>query len=547
MKITNHIFALAAVAVMLFLCSFASLANSINVIPQPSSVQVFDGECNIAGATFRIDKKFSKETIAAVNGFAESLQLASGKKNGRGKAVLVFELSNDIVKEGYAIEVSKNKVYVKASDFNGVLYAIETIKQMLPVDIYTKKPCDGGDWTLPYMRIEDHPRFAYRGLHLDVARHFFNVDQVKKYLDIMAIHKLNTFHWHLTDDQGWRIEIKKYPLLTEVGSIRKETLKGHFRRSKEFDGTPYGEGMWYTQDQIKEVVAYAASKGITVIPEIDLPGHMVAALAAYPELGCTGGPYEVWRTWGITKDVLCVGKESTIEFLENVLSEVCELFPSEYIHIGGDECPKDKWKECPHCQAKIKELCLVGNEKYSAEYYLQSYITRQMEEFLATKGKKIIGWDEILEGEISENVTVMSWRGNEHGLEAIKRGHDVIMVNKGSLYFDYCQIKDSSKEPLTIGGHVSVEKVYSYEPYTDEMTDAEKARILGIQANMWTEYITSNDYLEYMILPRLSALSEIQWCSPTGKDYGRFLEKMGAMVRIYEALGYNYAKHIFIK
>jgi hexosaminidase len=242
-----------------------------------------------------------------------------------------------------------------------------------------------------------------------------------------------------------------------------------------------------------------------------------------------------------------VGKESTIEFLENVLSEVCELFPSEYIHIGGDECPKDKWKECPHCQAKIKELCLVGNEKYSAEYYLQSYITRQMEEFLATKGKKIIGWDEILEGEISKNVTVMSWRGNEHGLEAIKRGHDVIMVNKGSLYFDYCQIKDSSKEPLTIGGHVSVEKVYSYEPYTDEMTDAEKARILGIQANMWTEYITSNDYLEYMILPRLSALSEIQWCSPTGKDYGRFLEKMGAMVRIYEALGYNYAKHIFIK
>lgn len=418
---------------------------------------------------------------------------------------------------------------------------------MPPVDIYTKKPCDGGDWTLPYTRIEDYPRFAYRGLHLDVARHFFNVDQVKKYLDIMAIHKLNTFHWHLTDDQGWRIEIKKYPLLTEVGSIRKETLKGHFRRSKEFDGTPYGEGMWYTQDQIKEVVAYAASKGITVIPEIDLPGHMVAALAAYPELGCTGGPYEVWRTWGITKDVLCVGKESTIEFLENVLSEVCELFPSEYIHIGGDECPKDKWKECPHCQAKIKELCLVGNEKYSAEYYLQSYITRQMEEFLATKGKKIIGWDEILEGEISKNVTVMSWRGNEHGLEAIKRGHDVIMVNKGSLYFDYCQIKDSSKEPLTIGGHVSVEKVYSYEPYTDEMTDAEKARILGIQANMWTEYITSNDYLEYMILPRLSALSEIQWCSPTGKDYGRFLEKMGAMVRIYEALGYNYAKHIFIK
>ena len=547
MKIPNHIFTLAAVAVMLFLCSFAASANSINVIPQPSSVQVFDGECNIAGAKFRIDKKFSKETIAAVNGFAESLQLASGKKYGRGKAVLVFELSNDIVKEGYAIDVSKNKVCVKASDFNGVLYAIETIKQMLPVGIYTKKPCDGANWTLPYMSIEDQPRFAYRGLHLDVARHFFDVDQVKKYLDIMAIHKLNTFHWHLTDDQGWRIEIKKYPRLTEVGSIRKETLKGHFKRSKEYDGIPYGEGMWYSQEQIKEVVAYAASKGITVVPEIDLPGHMVAALAAYPELGCTGGPYHVWRTWGITKDVLCVGKETTIDFLKNVLAEVCELFPSEYIHIGGDECPKDKWKECPHCQAKIKELGLVGDERYSAEYYLQSYITRQMEEFLAAKGKRIIGWDEILEGKISDDVTVMSWRGNKHGLEAVRRGHDVIMTTKGSLYFDYYQIQDRSKEPLTIGGHVSVEKVYSYEPYMEEMTDAEKARILGVQANMWTEYITSNDYLEYMILPRLSALSETQWCASSDKDYERFLKKMNYMVRLYEALGYNYAKHIFIK
>ena len=542
MKITKPIF---IAALVLLLCCFTSSAELINVIPQPSSVQVFDGECNIAGAAFRIDKKFAKETFAAVNNFAESLQLASGKKKGRGKALFVFEQSGEIVKEGYSISVSRNKVHVKASDFNGVLYSLETIKQMLPTEIYTGKPCNNGDWKLPYMSIEDQPRFAYRGLHLDVARHFFDVDQVKKYLDIMAIHKLNTFHWHLTDDQGWRIEIKKYSRLTEIGSIRKETLKGHFKRSKEYDGIPYGEGMWYTQDQIKEVVAYAASKGITVIPEIDLPGHMVAALSAYPELGCTGGPYHVWRTWGITKDVLCVGKETTIDFLKNVLAEVCELFPSEYIHIGGDECPKDKWKECPHCQAKIKELGLVGDERYSAEYYLQSYITRQMEEFLAAKGKRIIGWDEILEGKISDDVTVMSWRGNKHGLEAVRRGHDVIMTTKGSLYFDYYQIQDRSKEPLTIGGHVSVEKVYSYEPYMEEMTDAEKARILGVQANMWTEYITSNEYLEYMILPRLSALSETQWCAPSCKDYERFLAKMNDMVKIYEALGYNYAKHIF--
>ena len=544
MKTTNPIFALAAVDVIFFSSCFVAAGRQINIIPQPSSVEIYDGECNIAGASFKVDKEFSNEVRTVVNGFANTLEAVSGVKKGR--ASVVFQKSEQIAKEGYSIEVSKNKVLVCAADFNGVLYAIETIKQMLPVEIYTRKTSAEGDWTLPYLSIVDQPRFTYRGLHLDVARHFFDVDQVKKYLDIMAIHKLNTFHWHLTDDQGWRIEIKKYPRLTEVGSIRKETLVGRYKRSNEFDGTPYGEGMWYTQEQIKEVVAYAASKGITVIPEIDLPGHMVAALAAYPELGCTGGPYEVRCTWGITKDVLCVGKEGTIEFLKNVLSEVCDLFPSEYIHIGGDECPKVKWQECPLCQAKIKELGLVGNEKYSAEYFLQSYITRQVEEYLATKGKKIIGWDEILEGEISENVTVMSWRGNQHGLEAVKRGHNVIMTPTKFLYFDYYQTKDRSTEPLAIGGHVSVEQVYSYEPYSEEMTDAEKARILGLQANMWTEYIKTNEYLEYMILPRLSALSEIQWCAPSNKDYQRFLSKMNEMVKIYEALGYNYAKHIFI-
>ena len=546
MKTINHIFAFAAVILMFFSSCFVAAGKQINIIPQPSSVEIYDGECNIAGAAFKVDKKFGKEVSVAVNDFAKSLETVSGVKKGRGVATVVFKKSEHIAKEGYSIEVSKNKVVVNAADFNGALYAIETIKQMLPVEIYTGKASAEGDWNLPYMRIEDQPRFTYRGLHLDVARHFFDVNQVKKYLDIMAIHKLNTFHWHLTDDQGWRIEIKKYPRLTEMGSIRKETLVGRYKRSKEFDGTPYGDGMWYTQEQIKEVVAYAASKGITVIPEIDLPGHMVAALAAYPELGCTGGPYEVRCTWGITKDVLCVGKEGTIEFLKNVLSEVCELFPSEYIHIGGDECPKVKWQECPLCQAKIKELGLVGNEKYSAEYFLQSYITRQVEEYLATKGKKIIGWDEILEGEISENVTVMSWRGNQHGLEAVKRGHNVIMTPTKFLYFDYYQTKDRSTEPLAIGGHVSVEQVYSYEPYSEEMTDAEKARVLGLQANMWTEYIKTNEYLEYMILPRLSALSEIQWSDPSNKDYQRFLSKMNEMVKIYEVLGYNYAKHIFI-
>ena len=412
---------------------------------------------------------------------------------------------------------------------------------MLPVEIYTGAQASEVQWTLPYMKIQDKPRFGYRGMHLDVARHFFDVNEVKKYLDIMAIHKLNRFHWHLTDDQGWRIEIKKYPELTKVGSIRKETVVGHWNNKKrEYDGTPYGEGMWYTQDQIREVVDYATSKGITVIPEIDLPGHMVAALATYPELGCTGGPYDVRTGWGIAKEVLCVGKESTFEFLENVLDEVCDLFPSEYIHIGGDECPKDSWKSCPACQAKIQELGLTSDEKHSAEHYLQSYVTKRIEGYLAGKGKKIIGWDEILEGELAPNATVMSWRGVKGGHQAVKLGHDVIMTPNKFMYLDYYQSEDRAGEPLGIGGFLPIEKVYSFEPYTEDMTEEEKSHILGVQANLWTEYIGENWHLEYMLLPRMSALSEVQWCQSEAKDYERFLDKLNGMTRIYEALGYNY-------
>jgi hexosaminidase len=370
---------------------------------------------------------------------------------------------------------------------------------------------------------------------------------VKKYIDIMAIHKLNVLHWHLTDDQGWRLEIKKYPQLTEHGAIRKQTIIGHGRDRKGYDNTPYGEGFYYTQDQVKEIIDYAAAKGIEIIPEIDLPGHMLAALACFPELGCTGGPYDVWGRWGIADDVLCVGKEETMKFLEDVLAEVADLFPSEYVHIGGDECPKVRWETCPHCQAKIAELGLKDDDKHKAEHYLQSYVTNRMEQFLSTKGKKIIGWDEILEGEIAPNATVMSWRGVEGGLEAVRMGHDAIMVPYTHLYLDYYQSKDKENEPLAIGGYVPVELVYSFEPFTEDMTDEEKSHILGIQANLWTEYIPTDAQLEYMLLPRLSALSEIQWCEPENKDYERFLGNMESMRKIYDILGYNYAKHIFTK
>ena len=532
-------------ALTLASCCGEPVGNHVNVIPQPASVKVYEGGLSLAGASFRADESFGEDALEAIKGFESNLEAACGAESGAGQGRIIFKRNPRMEAEEYSITVCGKKATVKASGLNGVLYALETMKQMLPVEIYTGSPATDATWTLPYMKIQDKPRFAYRGMHLDVARHFFDVDQVKKYLDIMAIHKLNTFHWHLTDDQGWRIEIKKYPELTQKGSVRKETLVGHHRDNKGYDGTPYGEGMWYTQEQIREVVDHAAAKGITVIPEIDLPGHMVAALATYPELGCTGGPYEVRTRWGIAKEVLCVGKESTFEFLENVLAEVCELFPSEYIHIGGDECPKDSWKNCPHCQAKIAELGLKDDDRHKAEHYLQSHVTKRIEEFLATRGKKIIGWDEILEGELAPNATVMSWRGVEGGLEAVRQGHDAIMVPSKFLYLDYYQSEDRTNEPLGIGGFVSVEKVYSFEPFTEEMTEEEKSHILGIQANLWTEYIGENWHLEYMLLPRMSALSEIQWCPQDGKDYERFLENMKGMAKIYDALGYNYAKHIF--
>ena len=357
----------------------------------------------------------------------------------------------------------------------------------------------------------------------------------------MELHKLNTLHWHLTEDQGWRIEIKKYPLLTEIGSKRKGTC---IRKEWDnLDGVPYGG--YYTQDEIREVVAYAASKGITVIPEIDLPGHMLGALAAYPELGCTGGPYEVWTRWGVSPDVLCAGNEKVYEFLEDVLSEVCDLFPSEYIHIGGDECPKASWEKCPKCQAKIKALGLTDKDGESAEHYLQSYVIKRIEKFLNSKGRKIIGWDEILEGGIAPNATIMSWHGDKPGWKAAAMGHDAIMTPNYCMYFDKYQSTDDDKEPFGIGGYLPVEKVYAYEPCFEGMSDDEKSHILGVQANMWTEYIADAGHLYYMLLPRLAALSEVQWCHEGRRDWKRFYDASDVYCRIYDTMGYNYAEHVF--
>ena len=539
---------ISAIAAVLISCSTTEV-KTINVVPYPNEVSITAGVFNALGSDFHYDANFDEATVNVIKGFAEQLSFTSGTENnvaeGKASNGFVFILDSKMPNEAYKLNITKSAVKIQASSLNGVNYAIQTLKQMLPAEIFGKAEATDADWTIQCAKINDQPRFSYRGMHMDVSRHFFDKDEVKRYLDIMEVHKLNTLHWHLTDDQGWRLEIKKYPRLTEVGSIRNKTIIGHIFESKEYDHTRYGEGCWFSQEDVKEIIAYAAAKGITIIPEIDLPGHMLAALAAYPELGCTGGPYEVWGDWGIADDVLCAGKEETMVFLENVLEEVCELFPSEYIHIGGDECPKVRWEKCPRCQAKIKELGLKDNDEFQAEHYLQSYVMTRMTEFLSNKGKKIIGWDEILEGEVADDAVVMSWRGVAGGLQAVRMGHDAIMTPNTFFYLDYYQSIDKENEPLAIGGYLPVEKCYSYDPFTADMTPEEKAHILGVQANLWTEYIPTAEHLHYMLLPRMAALSEVQWCQPENKSWERFYNSAGDFCKIYDVMGYKYGTHIF--
>ena len=524
---------------MLSLISCAEKTKTVNVVPRPSEVILENGSFKLSGNSFFISQDLPSECGEYIEQFMGQLSDASRDKSelsDKGKIRFLFDQT--IPEESYRIETNRKNLTVSASDFNGIIYAVQTIKQMLPVSIYTGKSEVSDVWTIPCGIINDSPRYHYRGLMLDCSRHFYSIKQVKKLIDVMEIHKLNTLHWHLTDDQGWRIEIKKYPELTKVGAFRDGTCIG-----KDFDSDDQIRyGGFYTQEELKEIVSYAAGKGITVIPEIDLPGHMQAALSSYPELGCTGGPYKVWKRWGISNDVLCIGKESTFTFLENVLSEICDIFPSEYIHIGGDECPVERWKTCPNCQAKIASLGIEADDKYCAEHYLQNYTTERVSKFLESKGRKIIGWDEILEGKIADGATIMSWRGSEGGVNAALAGHDAIMTPNSHFYLDHYQSDDVDNEPLAIGGYSPVEKVYEYN--VDIAPEFEK-HILGVQANMWTEYITSDAHLEYMILPRLAALSEVQWCNLENKDWNRFRDDMNHIRAIYDNLGYNYAKHMF--
>ena len=451
-----------------------------------------------------------------------------------GAICLTLDLSDDNA-EAYKLIVNDKRVCISGASEAGVFYGIQTLRKSLPVaqDINVN---------LSAVEIYDKPRFAYRGAMLDVARHFYTGDEVKTFIDMLALHNINRFHWHLTDDQGWRIEIKKYPKLMSVASERKETVVGRWY-SGIYDGKSYGG--YYTQDELRDVIDYAAKRHITIIPEVDLPGHMQAALTAYPELGCTGGPYEVRTIWGVSQDVLCVGNDFTLQFVKDVLSEVADIFPSEYIHIGGDECPKVRWEKCPKCQERIKSLGLKSDAKHTKEQRLQSYMIQEAAKYLKEKGKRIIGWTEILEGGLVPDATLMSWIGESGGIEAAHQHHDVIMTPNTYLYFDYYQSKKVEDEPLAIGGYLPIEKTYNYEPMPKVLTKEEQQYIKGVQANLWTEYIPVFSQVQYMVLPRLGAAAEVQWTDPSKKDYKDFLRRVPHLVAVYDCYGWNYATHVY--
>jgi hexosaminidase len=437
----------------------------------------------------------------------------------------------DLGNEGYRLQVSQKLVVIRAGKPAGLFYAFQSLLQLLPPQIFREAKVSGVDWTIPFVQIEDYPRFAWRGAMLDVCRYFMPKAFLKKFIDLLALHKMNRFHIHLTDDQGWRIEIKKYPKLTEVGAWRKETVAGHLgKKPATFDGKPHGG--FYTQEDLREIVAYALERHITIVPEIEMPGHAQAAIAAYPELGNTGEKLPVRTIWGVNKNIFNA-REETILFLQDVLEEVLRIFPSDFIHIGGDEAVKDQWKASPEAQARIKELELKD------EHELQSYFIKRMDTFLNAKERRLIGWDEILEGGLAPNATVMSWRGDEGGITAAKAGHDVVMAPTHSTYFDYYQSRKKS-EPLAIGGFIPLEKVYQYEPVPEEINEAEAKHILGTQGQIWTEYIPNPKQAEYMAFPRVTALAEVAWSVKETKDYADFIERLKRHLERLAVMDVNY-------
>ena len=517
---------------VLFLFSnITNAQNYYNLIPKPQNIIVGKDSFIISSKTIiQADKNsFEANYLRDLIKIQTGLYLKIDSKD-KSKSIQLLLKQPDTIsfdKEAYELNVSNDKIIIAAFSSQGLFYGIQTLLQVIPFE-------KSKQTSVPCLKISDQPKFQWRGMHLDVCRHFFSKEFIKKYIDYLAMYKMNTFHWHLTDDQGWRIEIKKYPKLTEIGAWRNGSMIGHYT-DQTFDNIRYGG--FYTQEEIKEIVAYAKERHITIVPEIEMPGHALAALAAYPEFSCTGGPFQVGKTWGVLEDVFCP-KDETFTFLENVLTEVMELFPSEYIHIGGDESPKVRWKSCPHCQKRIKD------EDLKDEHELQSYFIQRIEKFVNSKGRKIIGWDEILEGGLAPNAAVMSWRGTEGGIAAAKQKHFVVMSPGSHCYFDHYQ-GEPKNEPIAFGGYTNVEKVYSFNPIPKELSTEESKYILGAQANVWTEYINTPEHVEYMVFPRIAALSEVVWGTSNSKEYKKFEKRLISHFEIYDKKGINYSKAIF--
>ena len=532
----------------LFFMPFAMMAQNMadfNVVPLPQSCTSQKGKpfslnslqavSYVGDADMKRNADFMAQYLRTA--IKRDVEVTDAKKKS---GVVRLVVNPKIVeKEAYRISVNDKAVIIEGGSAEGVFRGVQTLRKSLPIGAE-------GEILIPAVVVDDKPRFAYRGMHLDVSRHFFGVDFVKQYLDMLALHHINIFHFHLTDDQGWRVEIKKYPKLTEVGAFRRRTVVG--RNTGLYDYTRYGG--YYTQDQIREIVQYAKDRFITVIPEIDMPGHMEAALAAYPQLGCTGGPYEVEANWGIFDDILCAGREETFQFVEGVLDELIQLFPSEYVHIGGDEAPRTRWKDCNLCQKRIKEQGLVGDsqKKQSAEDRLQGYFMKRVETYLNQHGKKAIGWDELLDCGVNPSTTIMSWRGVEGGAVASEKGHDVIMVPTAWFYFDYYQTpEDYWNKPLLIGGFVPLEKVYSFEPAPDTMSEEARKHVIGLQANLWTEYVYTEEFAEYQVLPRMGALSELQWLQSEKKDFENYKNRQMRLNQLYQENGWKYCPYAWEK
>ena len=553
--------AIPTIAALAISASFSVTAGAVSIIPEPQKITQTQSVLPVSATEIKVYASTDElKQLAAT--WAESIKKpfiagdywtetnfhrivsdvvlpSAVLEKSAKKADVKLSVDKSLAEEQYRLTIDpKDRIVITGGSAKGVWWGLQSLSQIL-IDGASK--AEGGQLKLAGLVIEDWPEFAYRGAMLDCCRHFIPFEDVKKYIDIMAYHKLNTFHWHLTEDQGWRIEIKKYPLLTEIGSKREDTLVNHHREKEEnrvYDGHPHSG--FYTQEQARELVAYAAARQITVIPEIEMPGHAEAALASYPYLGCRQTGYETLPVWGVNPEVFCMGRETTFKFFEDVLDEICDIFPCEYIHIGGDECPRDRWKECPDCQRRMKEegLTEVGQ--------LQGYQLKRVEKYLNAKGRHIIGWDEILESGATPTATVMSWRGPQGGVKAAKMGNKVVMAPNNYFYLDYYQTADpeANKEPLGIGGYVSLEKCWSFDPF-DQLTEKEKSYIYGIQANTWTEYMRGIDRVQFMDLPRFCALSAVSW-HKDAQTYPEFLAKVkDSMLKLYQYYGLIYAPYAF--